>query len=168
MNKLYVFAAVGVGFAYFAGMGMVHESQKLDQVATAMNLSDLQRVAMRQCHQDMIGTQLTFPNSNGYIDAKVPFEICGCQAKSMTIVFKPEKFAEHFKIIKAVVDKKIDFNDIVISADSLQHGLTPQSAAAKLLLSLASCAEEYRKIEIVKMRKAAIDSGHPELAAKYK
>jgi hypothetical protein len=157
MGKIYGMAFVGVAFAGLMAVGLRVENNDIEKVVTSMKLNDLETSALRQCHSDMSGNYVRFAHSYTY---GVPDEICGCQAKSMVKVFKPDNFAEHKKVVDAMVKDQFDAK---LEPATLKGGYTPTSATQTLMLSLTACAAAFHRADVEKQQKAMIAAGHPEL-----
>jgi hypothetical protein len=140
-NAFRMVAALGLSLA-LAGCG--EEEAEIARIAKEQGLGQAETAAFAACAKDMRRNKPMFPVAQGNMRMnEVPLEICACQARTMTVVFKDDQYKSHTAFAEYMA-KETKKKKPRISKKDLKPELKAEDARRKLAASLETCVDRYR------------------------
>ena len=138
-----------VRFAAIIGVSLVvtgcgNNDAEIKQYAKKHGMSEIQSAAFMACTRDMKGKKPAFPVAEGNMVMKsVPLDVCACQVKTMTSVFKDNQY-KSYGAFAAYMAKEVKKKPPRLNKKDLQPDLKPAGARQQLETSLTSCVTTYK------------------------
>jgi hypothetical protein len=129
-------------------MMLVYFNMESEKAALALSsgLSSAEAKAFSACSSHLFGKKMKFTTPYGAVErSRVPDEVCVCQARTMALTFKEDRYGGHQQIVDAIVNRRplpsLSASDF---QDETQSSETVATAVAE---SLFKCGSDLENAE---------------------